>query len=176
MSTAFHSTPDTAFTATVPQAAQGRQLHRLAEVRQREGLSRRAVARRLKISVGEVARQEQESNDVPLSVLYLWQEALDVPVAELLSETDQPLSPPVQERGQLLRVMKTAVTILQRSRQSGIRRMAEVLIDQLVEMMPELKGVGPWPSVGRRRTSEELGQVVHRRLPTQLSLHIEQCD
>jgi hypothetical protein len=72
--------------------------------------------------------------------------------------------------------MKTAVTILQRSRQPGIRRMAEVLVNQLTEMMPELKGVGPWPSVGRRRTSEELGQVVHRRLPTHLSLHIEQCD
>jgi transcriptional regulator with XRE-family HTH domain len=176
MSTAYHSTPETTFAPAVPRTAEERQLHRLAEVRRREGLSRRAVARRLKISVGEVTRQENESNDLPLSLLYMWQEALDVPVAELLSEADQPLSPPVQERGQLLRVMKTAVTILQRSRQPGIRRMAEVLVDQLVEMMPELKGVGPWPSVGRRRTSEEMGQVVHRRLPTQLSLHIEQGD
>jgi transcriptional regulator with XRE-family HTH domain len=178
MSTAYQPTPDAGFTRTAAfgPAAEERPLHRLGEVRRREGLSRRAIARRLRISIGEVTRQERQSTDMPLSMLYRWQAALDVPVAELLSETDQPLSTVVQQRGQLLRVMKTAVTILQRSRQPAIRRMAEVLVDQLKEMMPELEGVGPWPSVGKRRTADELGQVVHRRLPSQLSMNLEEPD
>lgn len=177
MSTALDSTRELDVAApTVGPAAAPRRLHRLREVRLREGLSRRAVARRMKISVGEVTRQERETTDLPLSVLYQWQAALDVPVAELLVETDQPLSQAIKERSQLLRVMKTAVTILQRSRQVGIRRMAQVLVDQLVEMMPELEGVGPWPSVGKRRRSDELGQVAYRPVPTNLARHLEESE
>lgn len=139
-------------------------LHRLCEVRRREGLTRRQVARRLGISVQEVHRQEQPSADLSLSDLRRWQRALAVPVAELLHEPDGELSPPVQLRARLLRVMKTVRSIQQRARQAPVRRLIESLIGQLVEVMPELKETVAWPAVGHRRRRHELGQAFFRRL------------
>ena len=141
-----------------------RPLHRLARVRRREGVSRRTVARRLKIDVAQVKSQENENADMLLSNLYQWQEVLDVPITELLVESDDPLSTPVLKRAQMVRLMKTARTILERSHQISIRRMAQTLIEQLLEVMPELKSVTPWHAVGQRRTRSELGQAARRRL------------
>ena len=62
----------------------------------------------------------------------------------------------------MLRLMKTGAAILERSQQPGIRCMAQTLVDQLIELMPELKDVKPWPAVGKRRTQDELGQAVQR--------------
>ena len=42
--------------------------------------------------------------------------------------------------------------------------MAETLVEQLVEIMPELKNVSPWHTYGQRRSLEEYGRVVERRL------------
>jgi len=42
--------------------------------------------------------------------------------------------------------------------------MAQVLVDQLIELMPELKDVNPWHAVGKRRTQNEVGQAAERRL------------
>jgi transcriptional regulator with XRE-family HTH domain len=141
-----------------------RPLHRLHEVRVRQGVSRRTVARRLQTDVGTVRQQERPHCDVSLSTLYEWQEVLDVPVAELLVEPEEPLSAPVMKRAQLVRLMKTAAAIRQRAEQPGIQRMAQVLIDQLVEIMPELAEVSPWHAVGKRRTQDEIGQAAHRGL------------
>ncbi len=151
--------------AAVKMPRAGRPLHRLATVRKRQGISRRSLARRLNIEVSQVKRQEQECADMPLSTLYEWQEALEVPVTELLVELNEPLSPPVLKRAQLVRLMKTARAIHQRAQQPSIERMAQMFIDQLLEIMPELEEVTPWHDVGRRRTQEELGQAALRCLP-----------
>lgn len=127
-----------------------RPLHRLAEVRQREGISRRTIARRLRTTVSAVKAME-ESEDLLLSQLVAWQRALRVPIGELLGEPEEGLSPPVLKRAQLLRLMKTASAIFHWSRQKSIRRLAHMLMGQLVELMPELAQVGPWPLRGRRR-------------------------
>lgn len=141
-----------------------RPLQRLSEVRRREGISRRVVARRLGVSMDEVAMQEQPSSDVRLSDLYRWQEALGVPVAELLHEPAGELSRPVQLRARLLRAMKTVRSIQQKARQATMLRLVETLIDQLVEVMPELKDIAPWPAVGARRKKHDLGQAFFRRI------------
>jgi transcriptional regulator with XRE-family HTH domain len=148
----------------VPSAQ--RSLHRLAEVRRRQGITRRTLARRLNTDVATVKQQEQPTADMNLSTLYTWQEVLDAPIAELLVESEEPLSSPVMRRAQMVRLMKTAGAILERAQQSSIRRMAQMLVDQLCEVMPELKGVSPWHAVGRRRTQDELGQAAYRRIPT----------
>jgi hypothetical protein len=40
-----------------------------------------------------------------------------------------------------------------------------MLISQLVELMPELKEVSAWHSVGQRRTQDEMGRIVERTIP-----------
>ncbi len=153
---------------TVPLGESGRPLHRLAEVRRRQGVTRRTMARRLHVDVATIKRQEQPTTDLPLSTLYAWQEALEVPLAELLVETDEPLSAPVLKRARMVRLMKTAVAIRDRAQQPAIQRMAQMLIEQLLELMPELEGIGPWHAVGRRRSQNELGQAALRRLPSDI--------
>ena len=149
-------------TGKIPLA--DRALHRLAYIRRREGISRRTIARRLQLELGDVKSQEKENADLLLSHLYEWQEVLDVPIAELLVESSDPLSKPVLKRARMVRLMKTARTILERAQQASIRRMAQVLIDQLLELMPELETVTPWHAVGQRRTRAELGQAAERHL------------
>ena len=64
--------------------------------------------------------------------------------------------------------MKTVFSILETTNQVPIRRMAQTLVDQLVEFMPELKGVGAWHAVGQRRRLNELGRAAERRLSSDM--------
>jgi transcriptional regulator with XRE-family HTH domain len=148
---------------TVP-AADGQPLQRLAMVRRLQGLSRRTVARRLNIEVDELRRQERTTADLPLSTLYAWQKALDVPIGELLVEAGDSLVSPVLERSQLLRLMKTVLAIRGQAKQESIRRIAQTMFEQLVEIMPELAHISPWHAVGKRRRRNELGVAAHRHL------------
>jgi hypothetical protein len=93
----------------------------------------------------------EESEDLLLSQVYAWQKALRVPIGELLAEPEEGLAPPVLKRARMVRLMKTASAIFHWSRQKSIRRLAQMLMEQLVELMPELAEVGPWPMRGRRR-------------------------
>jgi transcriptional regulator with XRE-family HTH domain len=154
-----------------PAAGQSRsrqKLQRLAIVRRQEGISRRTIARRLGIGLREVRAQEQESADLPLSTLYRWKEILNVPISGLLEEDAGDLSAPVMFRAKLLRVMRTAATILQRTRNPATRRMAQLIVEQLIEIMPELKNTHPWPSVGKHSKRRDLGRAARLRLPADL--------
>ncbi len=150
-----------------------RPLHRLGTVRRSQGISRRTVARRLNTEVATVRLQEREHADMLLSKLYEWQQALDVPVEELLVEAGDPLSTPVLKRAQLVRVMKTAQAILGQAKQTRVRRMAQTLVDQLIELMPELAEVGPWHAVGKRRRRDEFGAAAQRRLSEDVFLDLK---
>jgi transcriptional regulator with XRE-family HTH domain len=145
-------------------AATGTPLHRLGAVRRREQISRHKVGQVLGISTNEVARQECPSSDMSISNLRRWQQALGVPIAELLDDTDGDLSPPVQLRARLLRIMKTVRSIQGRTRQVSVQRLTTMLAEQLLEVMPELKDTGAWPTVGQQRAEKEVGQAYFRRL------------
>lgn len=140
----------------------GQPLHRIAEVRRTQGVSTRAAQQFLGLCAGELRRQEDENCDLLLSDLYQWQRLLAVPVSELLVEPQIELSRSVSERAALVKVMKTASTILEQTRQPNIKALAMRLAEQLVEIMPELTDVAPWPSVGQRRTREEWGRIAER--------------
>jgi transcriptional regulator with XRE-family HTH domain len=142
-----------------------RPLHRLGTVRKQQGYSLRRVARQLRLPMEAVRRQEDEQSDMTLSDLYRWQRALEVPVSELLVDLDAPLSPPIMERARMVKLMKTALAIQERSGTNGVRRMADNLVNQLLEIMPELQGVSPWHAVGQRRTLDEFGVAAERRMP-----------
>lgn len=141
-----------------------RRLHRIRTVRRQQGISLRTAARHLGANIREARDQENESADLCLSDLYRWQAALDVPLEELLVESERPLSRPVLERAKMVRLMKTAAAILEMAPTTQIARLARRMADQLVEMMPELKGVAAWHSVGQRRSSDEFGQILQRRI------------
>jgi transcriptional regulator with XRE-family HTH domain len=148
-------------------------LHRIRTVRRLQGMSLRTAARQMGAGIRETRAQEDEATDLRLSELYKWQAALDVPLEELLVEPTSPLSRPVTERAHLVRVMKTAAAILEHASTPQIRRLAERLVGQLVELMPELQGVGPWHSVGRRRSMDEYGRILEHRIPEDT---MESCD
>jgi len=143
-------------------------LHRIAEVRRRQGVTLRNVARRLGMSLPAVRRQEEADCDLRLSDLHRWQSVLEVPVAELLVEGDGQLSGPVLERSRMVKLMKTAAAIRERSRGTGVDRMVEMLVEQILEIMPELADVAPWHAVGQRRTLDELGRVGRVTVPDEI--------
>jgi transcriptional regulator with XRE-family HTH domain len=153
--------------------AKEQSLQRLAIVRRQQGLSRRTIAKRMNVEVDDVRIQEEQSADLPLSALYAWQKALDVPVSELLVEAGDSLVSPVLERSQLVRLMKTVLAIREQARQESIRRMAQTMFDQLTEIMPELANVGPWHAVGKRRRLSELGVAAHRHLAEEVFIDRE---
>ncbi len=137
-------------------------LHRIADVRRQQGVTLRNVARRLGMSLPVVREQEQPQCDLRLSDLLRWQEVLEVPVAELLVEGDGQLSGPVLERSRMVKLMKTAAAIRDRAQDPSIGRMVDMLVEQILEIMPELSDVTPWHSVGQRRTSDDLGRTACR--------------
>ncbi|HVU88856.1 MAG TPA: hypothetical protein VHD36_16150 [Pirellulales bacterium] len=139
-------------------------LHRIAEVRRQQGISLRAARQSLGLTSEHVQRQEQEDYDLLLSELYKWQRALDVPVMELLVEPSRQLSQPISKRASMIKVMKTAATILEAAQHPETKALAERLKEQLLEIMPELEGVSAWPSVGQRRSLDEMGRIAQHPL------------
>lgn len=169
MSIATNTSIDTGFVPVPGSHAQAnhgpRPLHRIAEIRRRQGVSVRSAARRLHTSMEQVRRQEDPYFDLPLSELHQWQQALDVPIAELIADVQTPLSEPILTRARLLRIMKTVKAIQESGNQTSIRRLSDMLEQQLIELMPELKEVSAWHSVGQRRSHDELGRAADRVLP-----------
>ena len=145
-----------------------RTLHRLSTVRQQQGVSHRNLARRLGTDIRTIRDQECESTDLPLSVLYAWQQVLDVPVADLLVDNEGSLSAPIMERARMVKVMKTAAAMLENAESTPMKRMVQMLIEQLIEIMPELKDIGPWHTVGQRRTLDDYGRVTDQPVPAEV--------
>jgi len=152
--------------AAVPVVARSkstpRAFHRIREVRVQQGVSLRTAARHMNSDVRTTRQEEEETSDLTLSQLYAWQQVLDVPVTELLVESEDPLSRPVLERARMVRVMKTAQAILEKAPNAAIKRMAQMLVEQLTEVMPELATVSPWHSVGQRRSLDDLGRIAEQ--------------
>jgi len=148
-------------TAVKPRTAarQQKRLHRLADVRQQQGVTLRNVARRLGVEISVVRRQEQETCDLRISDLLGWQEVLEVPIAELLVEAEGQLSGPVLERSRMVKLMKTAAAIREQTDGTATHRLANMLIGQILEIMPELQDVSPWHHAAQRRTLDDVGRA-----------------
>lgn len=146
------------------KSPKNRRLHRIATVRRQQGLSLRSASRQLGSDLKSIRSQEAEDSDIRLSDLYEWQRILGVPISELLSEPSTPLSRPVMERARLVRIMKTVKALVESNASASVTRLAQTLVQQLVEIMPELAEVGPWHSVGQRRSLDEYGRAAERLL------------
>jgi hypothetical protein len=153
--------------SAVPAVPTGdhRVLHRLAEVKIQQGLSTRVLAKRLDTTAKELDRQLSPYCDLPLSQLYKWQAALDVPVAELLVAPRATLSPAVDRRARLVKLMKSVRSLQRLADTDPLRVLAERLADQLIEIMPELVDVDSWPAVGQRRLPDDISGLELRAVP-----------
>jgi len=120
--------------------------HRVSAARQSQGISISSATKRLGWRRQRVIASENASFDLTISELLQWQQALDVPLHELLVEPEQSLSRPVMERAQLLRLMKTTRTLGEIVTSIRAKRLILRLIDELVEMMPELRDARAWPT------------------------------
>lgn len=143
----------------------GRRLHRVAEVRQQQGVTERTMARRLGMDLKSYRRLEDPTCDLSLSELMMLQAALDVPVADLLVE-HHALSRPTQERAKLLKVMKTAAALREAKISPRADRMAQMLCEQLIDLMPELAEVSGWPQFGARRGISAIGKALQSPIDT----------
>jgi transcriptional regulator with XRE-family HTH domain len=159
-SSASSGDADSVPTGPQPQPAR----HRLRAVRQQQGMTLRSVARHTGYDIRTLRMHEEETTDLRISELQKWQQALEVPLSELLVESSTVLSQPILQRSRLVRIMKSALALHQQAPNSAMRCMAETLIEQLTELMPELAEIHPWHTYGQRRGSEDYGRIVDRRV------------
>ena len=134
-------------------------LHRIAEVRQSQGISDRSMCKRLNIDLHRLRELEDPTRDLTLSELRQIQEMLDVPLIDLLEDSNS-LSRPIQERAKMGRVMKTASAICDCKLNLRAQRLAQMMKEQLIELMPELAEVSPWPQFGSRRGTDSVARVL----------------
>ena len=64
----------------------------------------------------------------------------------------------------MVRLMKTGASIQEKAKTDSLSRLAQVLVDEQVEMMPELDGLSAWHEFGQRRSLDEYGQAAERSL------------
>ena len=158
-SDALRAEADGGISSVRPSIRRQRRLHRIADVRRLQGVTLRNVSRRLGVSLAVVRRQEEPDCDLRLSDLMQWQAVLEVPVAELLVEAEGQLSGPVLQRSRMVKLMKTAAAIRERTQDTMTSRMVSMLIEQILELMPELTDVTAWHTVGHRRTLDDVGRT-----------------
>lgn len=137
--------------------------HRIAKVRENQGMSIQSCARKLGISVSEAREQEKPTSDLTISQLTAWKRVLEVPFSEIVIQTEDEPADPIRNRAMLLKVMKSVKSVRQHSREERIRILADNAISQLVALMPELEQVSAWPDVGQSHESRAPGVVATRR-------------
>ena len=137
--------------------------HRVATVRKLEGMSTPRAATRLGVPASHVERLEDEYIDLPLSLLYAWQQALDVPMGELLIGGADATPEGIWDRAKLLKAMKTVGSVLEVTEDSAVETMAKNLRNELIQIMPELQDVKPWPRAGTPRKPHEcFGRILEQ--------------
>jgi transcriptional regulator with XRE-family HTH domain len=143
-------------------------LHKISDVRQRQGVTLRNVARRLGIEMAVIRKQEKPDSDLRISDLLRWQLVLDVPLAELLEDGEDQLSGPILVRSRMVKLMKTAAAIREQVGNNAGSQLVSQLIGQILEMMPELADITPWHTVGQRRTLDDVGRTARDTVPDDL--------
>ena len=155
------------FSKDVDQADQT--VNRIALVRQQQEMSLRSVARHTGIDVRTLRKQEKPTANLTLIELTNWADALGVPVKDLIDAPGQGLASPIKQRAELIRVMKSAVSIQENADCESMQAFADTLVSQLVELMPELDGISAWPTYGQRRGSEEVGRAAEQYMPVHVA-------
>ena len=149
-----------------------RPLHFIASTLRKQNATLAGCARRLGLALSEAEAQTRPDADLTLSQLYAWRDVLDVPTSELLP-LDEVVPDPIRNRALLLRTMKTARQLQEASRGARLEPVVASLVDQLIELMPELAEVSAWPTVGQSRAPREPGAAT-RRVDADFSRFLEE--
>lgn len=147
-------------------------LHFIASTLRKQNATLAGCARRLGLTPAEAAAQIRPDADLTLSQLYAWRAVLDVPTSELIP-FDDVVPDPIRNRALLLRTMKTARQLQNLSRGTRLEPAVASLVDQLIELMPELAETPAWPTVGQSRAPRETGSAT-RRVDADFSRFIEE--
>lgn len=139
--------------------------HRIGTLCKSQDVSLRTLVRRWGLDAGQIRHEQRETSDLRLSQLYRWQKELKVPASELLVNEDDASATSVGHRAQLIKVMKTVMSIQQASQDERVQRLVMNLINQLTLMMPELSQIDPWRGSGILRGLNDLGRAADYRLP-----------
>lgn len=137
----------TPVTASGP--AQGHWNH-VRDARFRERLSLRTVAKRLGITASEAARREAPENDMRMSEIHAWSEALRVPPNELVFGVAEQQDAEISARACLVRTARLLHRVQKRVPDRDIRREAASMINEIIEAMPEVQSLlESWSSTSR---------------------------
>ncbi len=166
----FFACADDAVSIPLPKIQRREVFHRLAEVRNEQGLSLRTVCRRLGDSMNQVRQQECETYDLRISQLYAWQAALEVPLWECIFAPVDGLEANVGSRAAMLVSAKLLKSILEPDNVFGEAKvLLELLVGQISECFPDFSGymaeIGAMHTVGQRRSTDELGAIAYRAVP-----------
>jgi len=150
-------------------------LHQLQAVRDRQGMSVRKIAGNIGSSISIVQAEEEPGSDLLVSQLYRYQIALEVPLIELIEEPNDKSESSVGARASLVQVIKFFHSIRNRD---GLPRRYVKLLDlfrvQICELIEDgaklFREISPWPSVGHRRSTGEVGRIAEHSVPDQFLL------
>lgn len=145
--------------ATPRKTGKAKVYHAVAQAREREGMSIQKCAKLLQISVEEAREQENPATPLTAAQLSEWKRILKVPYSELLGTEDDDLDDPIRHRAGMLKVMKSAKSLEETVCRPEERMMVGNLIDQIVELMPELETVSAWPKVGQSHEACRFGRA-----------------
>lgn len=109
----------------------------------------------------ELRDQEQPQSNITLRDLHIWKDALEVPLEHLLLDRDMSVSESIQSRALLIRIMKTVISLKEIVVSQRPSILLDLLRQQLVELMPELRKIQGWPSSGSRIGDEEAGRTLN---------------
>ena len=153
---------------SLPVEQTDRPVNRIAYVREQQDMTLRSVARHTGTDVRTLRKQEKPTANLTLTELTKWSKALDVPLSNLIEEPESTLENPVKKRAAMVRIMRSAVSINEEAKSEKMTALAETLVSQLLELMPELEGLPGWPQYGQRRGPEEVGRVAECPLKVDL--------
>lgn len=138
-------------------------LHRIREIRLRQQLGCRTLGSKIGMSEGEFSQFERQ-DDVKLFQLVKIAQALGVPIAELIR--DEPNDELLRLRGFVLRVVKSANTLIERLEAGDCQNLALELRREAVEMMPEAAAVdGTYPNRRHWDDHQRIGRIAEHPVP-----------
>ena len=146
----------------LPPSAPQRPLHRLAAARRQRHVSRQHLADGLHVDLETLRELEQAQSDFPLSLLYRCQEVLNVPLHELLVDAPDSSALPPAARAKMADWLRTVAMILKQAKQPAVCRLAHNLVNQMVELMPELKDLAAQYEAGNEQLLDSHGRAVRR--------------